>query len=394
MSRETLVRMLESYFSTPQPVYTFAWQGGEPTLMGLDFFEEVVTLQRKLAPAGARITNAIQTNGTRISEELAQFFGRNSFLVGISIDGPAEIHDRYRIDMGGGPTHRQVLKGLERLRNAGAEVNALTVVNSLNVTQPSLIYNYIKEELGFRFHQYIPLVERDETGKLLPFAITGEQWGSFLNGVFDEWYPRDVRRVSVRYFDAVMQLLAHGSYAQCTMAGRCSSYVVVEHNGEIYPCDFYVEPELRLGSVHRDESAEHPVRNGESSAGELSDARRSPRANRFAAQKSKWSDECARCAYLPFCSGDCPKMRVDGGTSHLCAGWKAFYSAHLDQLRDLARQAPDYNGGVEAVAARLKPEDPCFCGSGKRYGNCHGAVSSGGAPTAGPKPSPSGRQDN
>lgn len=394
MSRETLQAMLESYFATPQPVYTFAWQGGEPTLMGLDFFEEVVELQRELAPPGARVTNGLQTNGTRITEELAQFFARNKFLIGISIDGPAEIHDRYRIDRGGGPTHHLVIDGLRRLRDVGVEVNVLTVVNSLNAAQPSRIYQYLKEELGFRYHQYIPLVEWDADGALRPFAITGDAWGSFLNGIFDEWYPRDIRRVSVRHFDAVMQLLAHGTYAQCIMAGRCNSYMVVEHNGDIYPCDFYVEPELRLGSVNDDDSrrpgtgAGTGTDPGAGAAGDRQDdgrrhgahqndalaaAHRSPEARRFAANKSKWGEECSRCPYLPFCSGDCPKMRVDGGTSHLCAGWKSFYSAHLDQLRELARQVPDYNGGIEAAAARLRPEDPCFCGSGKRYGNCHGA---------------------
>ncbi|MFP4303172.1 MAG: anaerobic sulfatase maturase [Spirochaetaceae bacterium] len=362
MSEETVVRMLESYFGTRQPVYSFAWQGGEPTLMGLGFFRRVVELQRELAPPGAHIANAIQTNATGITEEFAQFLGRNNFLVGVSVDGPAEIHDTYRRGSGGGPTHQLVLKGIERLKEAGVQINALTVVNSLNVDKASLIYDYIKNELGFRYHQYIPLVEWDEKGELLPFAITGKQWGRFLNELFDRWYPRDLRRVSIRLFDSILQLLAHGSYAQCTMAGRCASYVVVEHNGEIYPCDFYVEPELRLGSVH---------------GGELADARRTPTAKSFAAQKSRWPETCKTCPYLTVCSGDCPRMRRNGGPSALCEGWKAFYGKNLDRLKGIAGELPDNNGGVERLAATLRPEDPCFCGSGKRYGNCHGVTESG-----------------
>lgn len=358
MSEETLTAMLTSYFSTPQPNYAFAWQGGEPTLMGLDFFKRVVELQRELAPAGAQITNAIQTNGTLITDAFAEFLAKNRFLVGISIDGPAEIHDRYRLAVSGGATHANVLRGLDKLKAAGAEVNALTVVNDINVSQARTVYQYLKDDLGLRWHQYIPLVELDQKGARLPFTITGEQWGRFLNDLFDSWYPDDTRRVSIRHFDSVLQLLAHGTYAQCTMAGSCSSYVVVEHNGEIYPCDFYVEPELRLGKVDK---------NG------LAAARRTPQEARFAAQKSRWPEECARCPYLMLCSGDCPRMRLDDGRSLLCDGWKAFYARNLDTFRSLAQTVPGYNGGVDRLMWETDPDAPCFCGSGKRFGNCHGA---------------------
>jgi uncharacterized protein len=358
MSEETLTAMLKSYFSTSQPNYAFAWQGGEPTLMGLDFFKRVVELQRELAPPGAQITNAIQTNGTLITDSFAEFLAKHRFLVGISIDGPPEIHDRYRLSVSGGATHANVLRGLHRLKTAGAEVNALTVVNDINVHKARTVYNYIKNELGLRWQQYIPLVELGDRGEPLPFAISGDGWGRFLNDLFDAWYPEDIRRVSIRLFDSILQLLAHGSYAQCTMSGSCSSYVVVEHNGEIYPCDFYVEPQLRLGSV---------AENG------VAAARRTPRETQFAAHKSRWHEECARCPYLTLCSGDCPRMRLDDGKSLLCEGWKAFYSRNLDTLRSLAETVPGYNGGVERLMRDADPEAPCFCGSGKRFANCHGA---------------------
>mgnify|MGYP006285895503 CR=1 FL=1 len=374
MSDDTLRRMLESYFSTKQPVYTFAWQGGEPTLMGLDFFRRVVELQRELAPPGAQITNAIQTNGTLITEEFARFLAEKKFLVGVSIDGPEEIHDRYRRGLSGaggageadggslqppagGPTHWTVVRGLRTLQAAGAELNAVTVVNNINVHHASLLYEYIRDELGIRWHQYIPLVEWDQDGTLLPFSITGEQWGSFLNELFERWYPRDVRRVSVRFFDSVLQLLALGKVVQCTMGGRCDSYLVVEHNGEVYPCDFYVEPEWRLGML---------------SSAELSETRRTPGVSKFAAQKSRWPAECDGCPYLMLCSGDCPRMRRGSGVSHLCAGWKSFYDNHLEDLRGLAASVPDYNGGVDRIMRESDPEAPCFCGSGKRFANCHG----------------------
>lgn len=358
MSEETLTAMLESYFSTPQPNYAFAWQGGEPTLMGLDFFRRVVELQRELAPAGAQITNAIQTNGTLITESFAEFLAEHRFLVGISIDGPQELHDRYRLSLSGGATHANVLRGLNRLKAAGAEVNALTVVNNINVDKAPLVYDYLKNDLGLRWHQYIPLVELGDAGEPLPFAITGEQWGRFLNDLFDSWYPEDIRRVSIRLFDSILQLLAHGTYAQCTMAGSCASYVVVEHNGEIYPCDFYVEPQLRLGSVSE---------NG------LAAARRTPRDRQFAAQKGRWPEECSSCPYLMLCSGDCPRMRLEQGKSVLCEGWKAFYSSRLNTFRSLAQTVPGYNGGVDRLMSETDPNAPCFCGSGKRFANCHGA---------------------
>ncbi|MFP4115032.1 MAG: anaerobic sulfatase maturase [Spirochaetota bacterium] len=357
MSEETLTAMLESYFSTPQPNYTFAWQGGEPTLMGLDFFKLVVELQQKLAPRGARITNGIQTNGTLITDEFAEFLADYRFLVGISIDGPPHIHDRYRTSAFGGATHAQVLRGLDRLKAAGAEVNALTVVNGLNVDKAAVVYSYLRDELELLWHQYIPLVEFDGHSRRLPFAITGEQWGRFLNELFESWYPDDTRRVSVRLFDSILQALAHGTYAQCTMAGTCSSYVVVEHTGSIYPCDFFVEPHLELGSV---------LERG------IAAARRTPCATQFAAQKSRWPGECARCPYLMLCSGDCPRMRAEQGPSVLCDGWKAFYERRLDAFRSLAREVPGDNGGVDRLMRETAPDAPCFCGSGRRFGNCHG----------------------
>jgi uncharacterized protein len=326
MHERTLDRMIAGYMATPQPVHTFGWQGGEPTLMGVDFYRRAVELQAAYAQAGSRIANGLQTNGTLLNDEFAAFLAEYRFLVGVSLDGPAAMHDAERGFITGQGSHAQVLSGIECLRRHRVEFNILTLVNRANVSQPIAVYDYLVEQ-GLLYHQYIECVEFAPDGTLQPFAITGPAWGAFLCQIFDRWYRSDTRRVSVRLFDTVLARMVYGTSNCCASSGNCCSYFVVEHNGDVYACDFHVTPAWKLGNVMTDDWASLQT---------------SSRYAAFGARKGKWSERCKRCPYLPFCMGDCLKNR--GGRknqdptklSHLCEGWRQFYRHTLPRFQMLA----------------------------------------------------------
>jgi uncharacterized protein len=360
MSDEVLEALISSYMRTQQPVYSFGWQGGEPTLMGAKFFKKVTTLQQSYGRPGAQVANGLQTNATLISDELADHLAEYHFLVGASIDGPADLHDVYRNAAGGGATHRKVMSSIERLRSRSVEVNALTLVSKSNVAHPERVYRYLKEH-GLTYMQFIPCVEFSPSGELAPYAITGPEWGQFLLAILELWQQGDERTVSIRHHDALMGFFLDGTRHMCTMGGRCDSYFVVEHNGEVYPCDFYVEPELKLGNVTSD-SWEALSRN--------------PIRSQFAGRKSQWLPACRGCTHLPYCSGDCIKHRDhvrEGRGSWLCEGWQMFYRSAVPVLRGLAREVARQRGlsGPLWEPSAADPEQPCYCGSGKKAKNCH-----------------------
>jgi uncharacterized protein len=363
MSDEVLDRLIAGYMQTEQQVYSFGWQGGEPTLMGVEFFRKVTELQQKYGRPGARVANGLQTNATLITDEFAEHLAAYQFLVGVSLDGPQEVHDTYRRTRGEKPSHHLVMKAVERMRSRKVEVNALVLVSQSNVHRPEEVYNYLRSE-GFNFLQFIPCVEFTPAGEPAPFSITGEEWGEFLKRIFALWYPADVRTVSVRHHDSLMQFLLDGSRTMCTMGGRCDAYYVVEHTGDVYPCDFFVQPELRVGNVMDDG---------------WGDLERRPVRSKFAGQKANWSDACVGCKHLAYCSGDCLKHREhapDGDGSWLCAGWRSFYDEAIPVLRSLAEEVQRERGlhGPLWEPGRSDPEAICYCGSGKKYRNCHGRV--------------------
>ena len=326
MSDEVLETLIRSYLNTRQAAYSFGWQGGEPTLMGLPFFQKVTELQEKYGRKGSIISNGLQTNATLIDDEMARYLARYKFLVGVSLDGPEDIHNRYRKKAGGGGTYNSVVKGLETLKRNNVEFNVLVLVTAANVEKPQAVYNHLTE-LGIFYHQYIPCVEFDEHGKPLPWTISGEQWGTFLTTIFNVWQSRgDVRKISIRNFDAVLQLLVTKQVVMCTMGRNCTQYFVVEHNGDIYPCDFFVQKDLFLGNIST------------SSWNEL-------KTNRiyksFGRKKSEMNPLCSDCDYLRFCAGDCLKHRIYPGSDHkqlswLCEGWKRFYRDTLPEFNNLA----------------------------------------------------------
>ena len=327
MSTEVLETMIKGYLATPQPSWTFGWQGGEPTLMGASFFETVLELQKRHAPAGASISNALQTNGTLLDDHFAQVLKKGRFLVGISVDGPAHLHDVHRRSMDGRGTHADVMRGLETLRRNGVEHNVLTLVSKANVDHPQEVYRYLRG-LGLAYHQYIPCVEFEADGSFRPYSISGDEWGRFLNGIFYEWRKEDIHTVSVRNFDAVLSIMVHDAPVICTTGTDCRQYFVVEHNGDVYPCDFFVQPDMLLGNLQTDQFAQ---------------MWHSPKYRTFGRSKKNWNEDCARCEYLRYCAGDCPKMRYAHGDdptqlSALCSGWKAFYSHTLPTFRELAKE--------------------------------------------------------
>lgn len=327
MSDHVLRELLKGYLGTDQPVYSLVWQGGEPTLMGTAFFEKVIEYEKQFAPRGSRLSNSLQTNATRIPGDLAALLGRYRFLAGCSLDGPPEVHDRYRLDRRGRGTQQRVLQGIARLQRHRVPLSILVLVTRANVHRPRDLYRYLTGQ-GFDSLQFIPCVEFDARGSPRSFSITGEEWGRFLSAVFEQWYPRDCGRITVRLFESVLAKLLEGSTADCAFAQRCDQYFVVEYNGDIYPCDFFVEPEYRIGNI-LDMSWE--------------EACSSPSYQTFAGLKQQRHAACGHCPYARLCLGDCLKYRMfpehdPRRLSWLCSGWQLFYGQTLECFTRLADQ--------------------------------------------------------
>ncbi|MFH1905565.1 MAG: anaerobic sulfatase maturase [bacterium] len=333
MPDKVLAQMISSYMKTEQNQYAFGWQGGEPMLMGVDFFRRVTELQQKYGKNGALVANGLQTNATLIDVEFARHLAKYKFLAGVSLDGPENIHNRYRITADGRGSYTDVLRGIEHLKQNNVEFNILALVTSANVKKAREVYSFLCD-MGFFYHQYIPCVEFDNKGHPMPFSINGEEWGDFLCEIFDEWIKRDTKKVSVRLFDSILTLIVDGVYNVCHMGDNCCQYFVVEHNGEIYPCDFFVESNKKLGNIMNDSWEE---------------LQNSPQYIEFGRKKALWNEECNHCEHLKYCSGDCLKHRLykrdnSKDLSWLCKGWKQFFNHALPELKKLAKQLANQRG--------------------------------------------------
>jgi uncharacterized protein len=363
MSNDILETMITSYMQTNQNNnYSFGWQGGEPTLMGLKFFKKVVDLQQKYGPPGSSVSNGLQTNGTLITDDMANFFGKYKFLLGVSLDGPVNLHDYYRITIGQKPTHSLVMRSIERLKQHNVEFNILTLVNNITVKKPKVIYQYLKEN-GFYFHQYIPCVEFDDNNNPQSYSLTGEDWGNFLCEIFEEWIKEDIYKVSIRLFDSILEYLVYGTYNVCCMQQDCRQYFVVDYDGGVYPCDFFVRDDLLLGNV---------------TTGTWEDFLINPVYARFGGRKNKWNSVCNLCPFINLCHGDCQKFRhgkfrSSKTLSVLCKGWKRFYLRTLPRFRVIAEKVKSTrNIDVHSPTSSKKigRNEPCPCGSGKKFKNC------------------------
>ena len=358
MSQAVLEKMTESYLAVAGPEASFAWQGGEPTLAGLEFFQQAVAIQRRLARPDQRVSNGFQTNGLLIDDDWAKFFALHNFLVGVSLDGPPQVHDHYRTDAAGGPSLQRTLEAIAILQRYGVQFNILAMVTPKNVDDPDALYDFFLSH-DLRFLQFIPCVERDpESGQMAKFSVSPEAYGSFLCRLFDRWVS-NVPGVYIRLFDELLTVYATGESPSCEFRPSCGDYLVVEHNGDLYACDFFVEPEWKLGNL-----MESP----------LAQIVGSERFAEFAARKSAYGDECRSCHYLHLCHGGCPKHRLVMGDSpsapnYLCSAYRQFFSHSESGFRKLAARLRQ-----EGVAPQVGRNDPCPCGSGKKYKHCCGKI--------------------
>jgi uncharacterized protein len=367
--------LLEEYIvqhieASPRELIFFAWHGGEPTLLGIDYFKRIIELQRKHRPLGRQILNGIQTNGTLLDDDWCRFLGANGFQVGVSMDGPKDLHDCHRVTKRGEATHKQVLQAYRMLRKHRIEVDLLCVVNRRNVQHPAAVYRFFKE-IGAKFLQFLPLVNREDGG-VSAESVPADDYGKFLCAVFDEWTRHDIGRIVLQNFDEAIRPFMGVEHALCVQKETCGDVVVVEHNGDFYSCDHFVEPEHRLGNI-RDTR--------------LVDLLESPEQRAFGRRKQEALPQyCRDCEVLRSCNGGCPKDRFtrtpDGeeGLNYLCPGLKRFFvhsRPFLQQMAKLRRAGiPETRirervQSVDASATRRAGRnDPCPCGSGRKYKKC------------------------
>jgi uncharacterized protein len=380
---EAYIRQLLEAHQVPR--VTVAWQGGEPTLMGLDFFRRSMELQKKYAKTGMQIENTFQTNGILLNDEWCRFFHANKFLIGLSMDGPKELHDFYRKDKGGHGTFDRVARAARLLQEHKVEFNILCTVNSRNGGHPLEVYRFFRDELGAGYIQFIPIVERinedGETGfqrgnKVTDRSVRPEQWGPFLIKIFDEWVKRDVGQTFVVNFDGALAGWLGMAGTVCMFGPTCGLALALEHNGDLYSCDHFVEPHHFLGNILNTPMTELVA---------------SGKQRRFGEDKrDNLPRTCRECEVLFVCNGECPKNRFvwapDGetGLNYLCAGYKAFFQ-HADKpmrimaglLRRgrLAEEVMKFMGtegkGGERLATIPGRNEPCFCGSGVKFKKYH-----------------------
>ncbi|MGI6375959.1 MAG: anaerobic sulfatase maturase [Anaerolineae bacterium] len=365
MSPEVLDALIRQGMALDRRQATFGWQGGEPTLCGLAFFEQVVALQQRYGVAGQSVSNGLQTNALLLDSDWAPFLRRYNFLLGISLDGPAEYHDHYRQYANGGPTHARVMESIHLLEQQRVEFNILTVVNNITGDHGGEVFDWLVDQ-GFSFLQFIPCVEVDPaTGQLTSFSVSPEQFGDFMCTVFDRWFNGGQPEVSVRDFEALLAVYLGQEATMCCYQDRCGSYVVVEYNGDLYPCDFLVRDDLHLGNL-----LEAPL--DEVFAGQA--------LARFAACKADPRPECQVCRWLPVCQQGCYRLvGVTGDKRHyLCRAYQRFFAHAHEPLMALAARIARSNGidprRLQPPVAPIGRNDLCPCGSGKKYKHCCGRL--------------------
>jgi len=391
-----IVQLLESHRT---PDVMVAWQGGEPTMMGLDFFRRSVELVDKHKKPGQQISYTIQTNGTRLNDDWALFFKENNFLVGLSVDGTKPLHDVYRVDKRGLGSFDRVMEGFKILEARDVDVNVLCTIHAKNADHPLEVYRFFRDDMGVKFMQFIPIVER-VTETLLPLANLGwsterddrplylqeghhvtdrsvepEAFGRFLTTIFDEWLQNDVGNVYVQHFDVALANWYGEPSGLCVFSETCGLAVALEHNGDLYSCDHYVEPDYLLGNINDTPMIELVASDKQVEFGQ--------------AKRDDLPEFCRSCEVRFACHGGCPKNRFtktpDGedGLNYLCAGYKMFFN-HINEPMQIMCQLLSQNRAPADVTAVLEAQeaarfagvgrnDPCPCGSGAKYKKCHGS---------------------
>jgi uncharacterized protein len=384
MSDAVLESFTRQYIEAQQvPEVTFGWQGGEPLLMGISFFERAIALQEKYKRPGMRIINTLQTNGTLVDETWAAFFKVHDFLIGLSLDGPQAMHDAYRRDKGNAPTWERVMHARDILHKHGVEYNILCTVHQGNADHPLEVYRFLRDKVEAQFVQFIPIVRRDnDTGyqegtNLTTYSVTAQQYGDFLSGVFEEWVRRDVGQVYVQIFDVALAAWMSQRAGLCIFEPTCGLALAMEHNGDLYTCDHFVEPRYRLGNIMETPLVELVASEAQRAFGQ--------------AKRDTLPQQCHDCEVRFICNGGCPKNRIaatpegEPGLNYLCAGYKAFF-AHIDhpmqmmveELRqhrapaNVMHRLAQEEAEMAARFAQAKRNDPCPCGSGRKFKFCHG----------------------
>jgi len=360
---EYVVQQIEA---TTDPVIFFSWHGGEPTLFGLDSFRTIVHFQRKHKPPDKEIVNGIQTNGTLLNEAWCEFFAAEHFIVGISIDGPEEIHNRYRLTKDKRPTFKQTIRGYDLLQKYRVHTEILCVVNDCNVKDPLAVYHFFKQ-LNARYITFLPLVEQHPDFEIgvTPETVPACAFGDFLCTIFDEWESRDIGKIKIQIIEEATRTAFNQEHTLCIFKKRCGGVPVVEHNGDFYSCDHFVDPDHLLGNI-RDRS--------------LAEFLDSPEQKAFGQAKLDTLPRyCRHCEVLDMCNGECPKNRFirtpdgEAGLNYLCEGYKKFFTHCQPFVNEVAAQWQRQLDEQQRSVQQPNPvgrNDPCPCGSGKKYKNC------------------------
>ncbi|MCH6267226.1 anaerobic sulfatase maturase [Neobacillus citreus] len=357
-------KFIKEYMALTNGVASFAWQGGEPLLAGLDFFKQVVYLQAKYAPKNTIISNSLQTNATLITEDWARFFKQYNFLIGVSLDGPKEINDARRVTGHGKGSFERVMRGIDYLRKNHVDFNILTVIHQDNVGRAKELMEFYQQE-GFSHVQFIPCMDfrAQEPNKPGQYLITPEQYGQFLCEAFDIWYNDGNPYRSVRFFDNILSAYLHQEAELCIHRQTCPKTLILEQNGDAYPCDFYINEDYKLGNVGLDS---------------LEDILNSPKYDDFLGLKPTLPDKCKSCEFLKLCHGGCPRNRAWNqadetvNPDYFCGSYMKVYKYGHERMERLAENIKLQWLRNHLQAGRPKPErnDFCLCGSGKKFKKC------------------------
>ena len=327
MSYEVLEKLIKDYMNLKFPFSGFAWQGGEPTLMDLDFYKKTIELQQKYGVSGQEVSNSLQTNAILLDDKWCLFLQENKFLVGISIDGPKELHDYYRLDFACNGTFERVMRAIERCKQHKVEFNTLTLINNITADHPDEIFDFLID-LGVRYMQFIPCIEVDpNAGKIADFSVSPGQYGKFLCRIFDRWMKYGPQNLSVRNFDSILSYCISGRHTVCTFDRQCNHYIVIEHTGDVFPCDFFVDPKWRLGNIM------------ETDMEKLAD--NATKLN-LMQNKLKLCNKCFTCRHLAICWGGCLKDRSPldqqnyTSESYFCESYYRFFDYAMQRFMKLA----------------------------------------------------------
>jgi uncharacterized protein len=358
MTLETFTTLADQAQAQGTEAVSYVWQGGEPMLMGLDFYRDVLEIQRERRLPNQLVTNTIQTNGILIDDDWAAFFAENGILVGISVDGPEELHDIHRFDYAGNSAFDRVLAACDIMDKHEVEYNILTVVTSETTERAKDIYRFFRER-DLHYLQFIDCIEEVD-GEITPFSVDGVSYGKFLCELFDEWVEDGYPYVSIRLFDNLLQYLVGRPPECCMYKDECGAYFVVEYNGDVYPCDFFVEEDWKLGNITTDS---------------IDDLIDSDKHREFYELRSVPHDDCEECRWLGFCQRGCIKFRgfPDGDFTkkqHLCTAYKMLFDHAEETYRFLTWDIIRRHKGLPPP--EIGRNDPCICGSGKKFKKCCG----------------------